>query len=41
VNWSVLVGDIVALHDKFSIVTPASPVPTAMVVNDTSIRQDL
>jgi len=40
VSWSVLVGDIAALQDEFLIVTPASPVPTGIVVNDTSIRQD-
>jgi hypothetical protein len=37
---SVLVGDILALHDEFPLATPASPVTGWMLVNDTPIRQD-
>ena len=37
---SVLVGDILVLHDEFPLVTSASPVTGWMVVNDTPIRQD-
>jgi hypothetical protein len=37
---SVLVGDILELHDEFPLATPASPVTGWMLVNDTPIRQD-
>src|SRR4051794_34427367 len=35
---SVLLGDILAFHDEFPLVTPASPVTGWMLVNDTPIR---